>query len=120
MDAKALVSEYYGLEGFPNVEFMDKILHKDLDLQWHSSKGFLSLDKNDLMALAGELKKSYSSSRVDISHMIQENNFVTVRYAHYVHAFENPNEEMLLAHFVAIWEVKDGQLYKGYLMSQLG
>ena len=41
-------------------------------------------------------------------------------YTHYVNAFENPNEEMVLAHFVVIWEVKDGKLYKGFLMSQLG
>lgn len=120
MDAKTLVTDYYNSEAFRKKEAMDRFIHNDLVLEWHSSKGYLQLDKSDLLALAAELDKSYSSSRLNISHIIADGNNVTVRYTHYVHAFENPNEEMILAHFVVIWEVKDGQFYKGYLMSQLG
>ena len=119
MGAKELVKEYYNSEAYRNAEAMKRFIHNDLVLQWHSSKGYLELDKNDLLALAQELGKSYVSSRVVISHMIEEDNKVCVRYTHYVHAFENPDEEMILANFMIIWEIKDNQLYKGYLMSQL-
>ena len=40
------------------------------------------------------------------------------RYSHFVKTFENPREEMLLAHFFVIWEIKDNKLYRGYQMSQ--
>lgn len=120
MSAKDIVTEYYKAEAFRNPEAAAKFVHDELELKWHSSKGYLELDKSDFFALLSEMSKSYSSSRLDISHMIAEGNAVTVRYTHYVNAFENPGEEMLLAHFVVIWEVKDNQLYKGYLMSQLG
>lgn len=120
MGVKELVTDYYNAEAFRNPEAMEKFIHNDLVLQWHSSKGYLQLEKNDLITLAAELNKSYCASRVDISHMVCEGDTVSVRYTHYVNTFENPSEEMILAHFVIIWEVKDGQLYKGFLMSQLG
>jgi len=120
MSAKELVTEYYRTEAFRTKEAMEQYLHDELLVQWHSSKGYLELEKEDLLALAAELDKSYSSSRVDISHLLTEDNSVTVRYTHYVNPIESPNEEMVLAHFVVIWEVKDNKFYKGYLMSQLG
>lgn len=120
MNAKELVSDYYNSGAFRSKQGMDKYLHEDLTLQWHSSKGFLQLEKNDLLTLASEIDKSYSDSRLDITHIISEDDTVTVRYTHYVNAIENPNEEMVLAHFVVIWEVKDNKFHKGYLMSQLG
>lgn len=120
MNAKELVSEYYNSGASRTKEGMDRFLHNDLVLQWHSSKGYLQLEKSDVLTLAAELEKSYSDSRLSISHIIGEGDTVTVRYTHYVNAFENPTEEMVLAHFVVIWEVKDNKLYKGFLMSQLG
>lgn len=120
MNARELVTEYYKLEGFRNVAESQKFIHDDLQLKWHSSKGYLELEKDDFLALVAEMAKSYCGSRLDISHIIAEGDNVTVRYTHYVCAMENPTEEMTLAHFVVIWEVKDNKLYKGYLMSQLG
>lgn len=120
MNAKELVTEYYKLEGFRDVAATQQFIHDDLELKWHSSKGYLELDKNDFMALVAEMGKSYCGSRLDISHIVAEGDTVTVRYTHYVCAIENPTEEMTLAHFVVIWEVKDEKLFKGYLMSQLG
>lgn len=120
MDAKEIVKKYYESQAYRNSRILSDFVADKLVLHWHSSKGYLELDKNDLLALAAELEKSYSSSRVAISHIIAEGNNVSVRYTHYVNAFENPTEEMILAHFVVIWEVKDGKMVKGYLMSQLG
>lgn len=120
MTAKELVTNYYNSQALRNPEVMKDYLHDGLVLQWHSSKGYLELDKNDLLALVAELDKSYVASRVNITHVIAEGDNVSVRYTHYVHAFENPDEEMILAQFVVIWEIKDNKLYKGYLMSQLG
>jgi len=118
MGAKEIVAEYYS-QRRNNIQLVERLLHDDVVIKWHSSKGYLQLDKKDIISLYTELDKSYSSARLDISHILEDGNNVTVRYTHYVNAFENPNEEMVLAHFVVIWEVKDGQMYKGWLMSQL-
>lgn len=120
MDTKQLIIEYYKEENFMNSDAMDYFIHNDVEIQWHSSKGFLKLDKFDLQALAKELKKSYSAARIEISHLFCEEDKAVVRYTHYVNAIENPSEEMVLAHFVSIWEIKNNKLYKGFLMSQLG
>ena len=120
MTAKELVTEYYQSGASRTSEGIARFLHDEMTLKWHSSKGYLQLEKSDIFALTSELEKSYCSSRLDISHIIADGEAVSVRYTHYVNAFENPHEEMVLAHFVVIWEVKDSKLYNGYLMSQLG
>lgn len=120
MSTKELVVEYYESGAYRTAEGIDRLIHDEVIVQWHSSKGYLQLEKNDILTFAAELDKSYSSQRLFVSHIISENDLVTVRYTHYVNPFESPADEMILAHFVVIWEVKDNQLYKGYLMSQLG
>ncbi len=119
MDAKELVTAYYKSDAFSNPEVADRFIHNDIAMEWRSSKGFLQLNKADLIELVTGLKKAYSSYRLRINNIIADGNKACVRYTHYVNAFENPDEEVILGHFVAIWEVKENKLYKGYLMSQL-
>ncbi len=40
------------------------------------------------------------------------------RYKYYIKTPENPDEELGIAHFIAIWEVKDNKLYHGYQVNQ--
>lgn len=119
MRAKDLVVDFYQSDALRNKETIKQFIHEDMDFQWHSSKGFLKMDKSDLIELAGEMNRSYASSRLDLSQIMEEGNTVTIRYTYYVNPIENPNEEDILAHFITIWEVKDGKLYRGYQMSQL-
>jgi predicted SnoaL-like aldol condensation-catalyzing enzyme len=72
----------------------------------------------DISAFFEEVRKSYADMRVEISHILQDKNFVTIRYKYYVKTVENPDEELGIAHFIAIWEIKDDKLYKGYQVSQ--
>lgn len=118
MPAKKLVQQFYKSDALINSEIMDSFLHPEVILEWNSSKGYLQMKREEILALANELSKAYVRSKVRISHLLKEDNFVTVRYSHYIKTIENPREEMLLAHFMVIWEVKDGKLFRGYQMSQ--
>lgn len=117
--SKELVKAFYQSNGPLNKSLMEDFLHDEIIFNWHSSKGFLQLDKQDLLELASELSKSYIASRIDISHILEENHLVSVNYTHYVSPIENPNEELVLAHFMVICELKDNKLFKVYQMSQL-
>jgi hypothetical protein len=119
MGAKKLVQEFYKSDALIDSVLMDKFLHPEVQLEWHSSKGPLQLGRTEIIALAGELGRAYSRSKVRMSHLLQEGQMITVRYSHYIKTIENPREEMLLAHFMVIWEIKDDQLYRGFQMSQL-
>ncbi|WP_313807493.1 nuclear transport factor 2 family protein [Flavobacterium sp.] len=119
MTAKELVERFYQSDGFRNKEVMQEFLDDDLEFHWHSTKGFLKMDKTDLMELSKELNRSYTSSRVAFSHILEEGNSVTVRFAYFVTPIETPTEEQILAYFITIWEVADGKLFRGYQMSQL-
>ncbi|UQD56968.1 nuclear transport factor 2 family protein [Flavobacterium sp. K5-23] len=119
MSTKELVQNFYKSDALIDSEILKEYLHSDVVLDWNSSKGFVQMDYNALIEFSEELAKAYIRSKVRISHIIAENDMVSVRYSHFVKTIENPREEMLLAHFIAIWEIKDNKLYRGYQMSQL-
>ena len=119
MSARKIVESLYKSDAIINSKLLGTLLHEDASLEWHSSKGLVNMTRADMIALSEELSKAYLSSRFDIGHIVAENQKVAVRYSHYVSTIENPNEEMLLAHFMIIWELKDEKLYRGYQMSQL-
>lgn len=119
MGAKEIVQEFYKSDVLLENESVSKFLHTDVVLEWHSSKGYLKLKHQDIMDLSAELGKAYVRSKARITHILENGNMVSVRYSHYVKTLENPREEMLLAHFMVIWELKNNKLYRGYQMSQL-
>lgn len=119
MAVKKLIQEFYKSDALIDSAVMDKYLHPEVQIEWHSSKGLLQLGRDEILGLAGELGRAYIRSKVRISHLLQDGAMVTVRYSHYIKTIENPREEMLLAHFMVIWEVKDDKLYRGFQMSQL-
>jgi hypothetical protein len=119
MSAKEIVQEFYKSDALLENDTVSKLLHPDIVLEWHSSKGFLKLRYQEIIDLTNELSKAYIRSKARITHILEEENTVSVRYSHFVKTIENPREEMLLAHFMVIWELKNNKLYRGYQMSQL-
>lgn len=117
--SKKLVEDFYKSDALISGEIMKTFLHPDVILDWNSSKGFLQLNRDAIVSLANELGRAYVRSKVRISHILKDKNLVSVRYSHYIKTIENPREEMLLAHFIVIWEIKDDKLFRGYQMSQL-
>lgn len=119
MSVTELVSKFYKSEAIAKHQIIEAYLHDELQVFWHSREGYLHLDKNDLMNYALNLEQAYSASRFDITHLLNDGENVTIRYTHFVTPIENPDQELILAHFMAIWEIKDQKLFKGYVMSQL-
>jgi hypothetical protein len=119
MTAKELVQNFYKSDAFIDSTILKSYLHSNVLLDWNSSKGFIQLNFDGLIDLSEELGRAYVRSKIRISHIIAENDIITVRYSHFVKTIENPREEMLLAHFISIWEIKNDKLYRGYQMSQL-
>lgn len=119
MSAKKIVQDFYKSDALLNSEVIATFLHPEVLLDWNSSKGFIQMKHADIVAMAGELGKAYVRSKARISHILQDGDQVAVRYSHYIKTVENPREEMLLAHFFVIWEIKDDKLFRGFQMSQL-
>ena len=119
MSAKKLIQDFYKSEALINSEMMSTYLHPEVLLDWNSSTGFKQLKFKEILDLTTELGKAYVRSKARISHLVKDGDQIAVRYSHYIKTIENPREEMLLAHFMVIWEVKDNLLYRGFQMSQL-
>lgn len=119
MTAKKLIQDFYKSDALINVPEMESFLHADFVLEWQSTKGFSKMNKQEVLDFTKVLSASYVRSKVRIHSLLQEKNQVAVRYSHFVKTMENPREEMLLAHFFVIWEIKDDKLYRGFQMSQL-
>jgi hypothetical protein len=119
MTAKEIVQEFYKSDALIDSAILKDYMHPDVIVDWNSSKGFVQLNFASLVELSDELSKAYVRSKIRISHIIAENDMITVRYSHFVKTIENPREEMLLAHFISIWQIKDNKLHRGYQMSQI-
>jgi hypothetical protein len=118
MSAKEIVLDLYKSDVLLNKNEVAELLHPDIIIEWNSSKGFVQMNFDDVLNLSEELSKAYVRSKMRVTHIIEEGNMVSVRYTHFVKTIENPREEMILAHFFVIWEIKEGKLYRGYQMSQ--
>ena len=99
MTPKEIVKNFYDSDLANNSEAVDKYFHKDCILNWHSSKGFTALDFNGIKNVFEEISKTYQAVRFEISHLLQDNNTIVIRYTSYGSTIENPDEEFALAHF---------------------
>ena len=117
MQPKDLVLDFYKSDVLLDRNAVSEFLHSEATIDWNSSKGFIEMSREDVLNLTDDLNKSYIRSKIRISHIIEEDKLVSVRYSHFVKTLENPREEMLLANFFVIWEIKDNKLFKGFQMS---
>lgn len=115
---KKIVKSFYTSDFFEGKEEIKEYLHPEAELFWNSSHGFNKMNFADIINMSSEMAKSYSSLRSEVSHLIKEKDKICIRFTYYVRTVENPDEEISMAHFMAIWEIKDGKMFKGYQISQ--
>lgn len=118
MRTKNLVKEFYTTDFGDNAEKFEQYLHPEAQLYWNNSGGFRKMNFKDIAEMLEKFSKSFLSLRADTSHLLKDKNTVTIRFTYYVRTIENPEEELPIVHFIAIWEIKNEKLYKGYQISQ--
>jgi hypothetical protein len=116
--AKEVVRGFYKSDLLKDETILEKYFHPEAVLIWNSDDGLTIMHNEDLMAFFLEIRRTYFDLRLEVSHLLADDNHVTIRYKYYVRTIENPDEELGIAHFIAIWEVKDDKLYRGYQISQ--
>ncbi|SDL19446.1 SnoaL-like domain-containing protein [Salinimicrobium catena] len=118
LEAKECVEKFYTSDFYKNPETIKDYLHPDAQLFWNSSAGFHKLKYQEICDMSKELTRSFESLRADISHLLDDNDTITIRFTYHVRTIENPDEELPMAHFIAIWEMRDGKMFKGHQISQ--
>ncbi|RMA64454.1 nuclear transport factor 2 family protein [Ulvibacter antarcticus] len=116
--AKEVVKEFYKLDLLKDGSEVKDFFHPDVELIWNSADGLAIMHFEELSKFFAEIRRTYYDMRVEVSHMLSDDDYVTIRYKYYVKTIENPDEELGIAHFIAIWQVKEGMLYRGYQVSQ--
>lgn len=119
MSAKKIVQDFYKSDALIDAKVMSEFLHPDVIVEWNSTTGFKKVNYDEIIALTEQMSKAYVRSKARLNLIVVEKNMVSIRFSHFVKTFENPREEMLLAHFFVIWEIKDDKLFRGYQMSQI-
>ena len=115
---KQVVSDFHQANIINDETALEDYFHKELVLIWNSADGLAIMNYDDLIAFFLEIRRTYSDLRIEISHLLQDGNHVTIRYKYYVSTMENPEEELGISHFIGIWEVKDDKMYRGHIVSQ--
>ena len=116
--AKEIVKSFYKADILNDGTVLKTYFHPDLVLIWNSTDGLTIMHYDDIVDFFGEIRRTYADFRIEVSHLLEDDGHVTMRYKYYVRTIENPDEELGIAHFMVIWEVKDDKLYRGYQVSQ--
>ena len=116
--AKEIVKNFYRSDILRDNSVLKKFFHPEIVLIWNSSDGLTIMHYDEMIAFFTEIRRTYHDLRVEVSHILEDDNYVTIRYKYYVNTIENPEEELGISHFIAIWEIKDGKFYRGYQVSQ--
>lgn len=118
--AKEVVRSFYESNLLKDDQAFTKFFHPEIELYWNSSFGFNKKNFNEIKIMFSDMAKSFQSLECVITHMISEEDQVSVRYTYLAKTIENPEKEEAIAHFIVIWELKDNKLYRGYQISQQG
>lgn len=116
--AKELIKSFYKSDILKDDSVLEKYFHPELILIWNSANGLTIMNYDDIVKFFTEIRRTYYDLRIETSHLLADDNHITIRYKYYVRTIENPDEELGIAHFIAIWEVKDNKIYRGYQVSQ--
>lgn len=119
MSPKEIVKSFYESDLANDAHVISRYIHKDFLSHWNSSTGYRVMDYDGMEKFFKNISSSYHSLNVQISHLLQDQNQVTIRYTMFVSTIEDPENEQPLANFISIWEVKDDKLYRGYEISQV-
>ena len=117
MSNKYLVKAFFTSDFYKNEADFKKYIHPEVEVKWNGSTGFLHLNFDTFKDLVLEMGKSFLSMNAIISHVLEDQNQVAIRFSYEVEMVEE--EEMVpLADFICIWEIKNNLLYKGFFVSQ--
>jgi len=117
---KEVVEQFYKSNFYKDEDVLRSFLHPEVELSWYGTTGLKKLDLSGIAEITEQLAESFESLRAEIEKIVVEGENAAIHFTYHVTTIENPEEEMPLAHFVAMWELKDGKLFKGVQISQLG
>ncbi len=120
LKTKEAVERFYESNFYKDQEVLKSYLHPEVELSWYGTTGLKKLNLQEIAEISKELAASYESLRAEVEKIVAKKDNAAIHFTYYVRTIENPEEEMPLAHFIALWEMKDGKLYKGVQISQLG
>lgn len=116
MSVKEIAKVFYSSD-LAKDDVMD-LFHPDCEIKWHSTKGYKTMDYNAIDQMIKGIKQSFHSFTYRLSHLLNDDDIITARYTIYATSIERKEKEDPIAHFISIWETKDGKLYKGFEISQ--
>lgn len=118
LSPKEVIRNFYSRDFLNDRTILKEFFDDEVNLMWNSSDGLTIMDLQDLKEFFEGIRASYTDLRIEISHLLAQRDFVTVRHKYYVRTFENPEEELGIAHFMVIWELRGGKIIRGHMISQ--
>lgn len=118
LSPREIIRDFYSRDFLTDRTVIPTFFDPKIRILWNSSDGLTIMDLDSIKLFFEGIRASYTDLRVEISHLLAQRNFVTVRHKYYVRTFENQDEEVGVAHFIAIWELQDNKIIRGHLISQ--
>ena len=80
MSPKEIVKAFYESDIANDSDLVSKFMHKECQLHWNSSSGYEVFDYDGLKNFFKNISLSYHSLKSEISHLLVDQNQVTIRY----------------------------------------
>jgi ketosteroid isomerase-like protein len=112
-----IIKNFYASDNFRDLTHVEELIDDEIVLDWYSSVGHFKYYKEDILKLSKEMFVNYTSTRIELETIFGEGNEVAVKYKFFAATIENPNEQILIANVMVIWEFKGDKIVKGYQTS---
>lgn len=118
MTPKELIKSFYESDLSNDANLIDTYYHKDCLIHWNSSKGYTEMNFKDISNFFNGIRESYDNLRFEITHLLEDDDVVTVRYTLFANTIESQGDEMPIAHYICIHHIKDNKIYRSFEISQ--
>ncbi len=114
---KDVVLKFYSSDAWRDVAVLDSFLHAEYEQHWHGPDGYTFYDRADVLEHGKHLSEKHGDVQVEISHVMEDGALVALRYLFKVSSADKPDDVEPSAEFIAIWEVRNGKLYRCWEIS---
>lgn len=114
-----IIKKFYASDNFRDLTLVDELFDEKAILNWYSSVGYFKYNKEEILKLSKEIYINYVKTKIELETIFGENDQVAAKYKFYAATIENPNDLVLIANIMIIWQFENGKIIKGYQSSYI-
>lgn len=106
-----LESDYY-----KQPHLLNQYFHQKAVINWRTSESYYELDLDGFAKLTQNMGKSFTTMTAEFHDVVCDNDKIVTNFTYFIESIESEDLHAL-AHFMAIWKLKDHKIIQAEIMS---